>query len=160
LPNGTNDENRIAYRASLIIPLTITSVCTVLDLVSKSRIAKLDVLHIKYICDVVISYFFPSILATSLGMMWTYYFGTGISGIKEGYGIRFSGLTGLLFLSYIIGLFFADKTAISVFFLILLCIYLTVVFRSCMDQTLLQGVGLQDVVSDINRVSNGGMQDE
>ena len=156
LPNGAKDDSKIAYQATIYIPLTITAVCTVLDLVSKCKIAHVNIWDLFYICDVLTSFFFPSILATALGMMWTQYFGNAFSGIKDGYGIRFSAYTGLLFILYIISLFFSDSKYRSVAFLVVLCGYLFLILHRCMDRAVLRNIGLQDSKPDITRVTDGG----
>ena len=156
LPNGAKDDSKIAYQATIYIPLTITAVCTVLDLVSKSRIAHENILDLFYICSVIISYFFPSILATALGMMWIEYFGNAFSGIKKGYGLKFSAYTGLLFIIYIISLFFSDYKITSLVFLVVLCAYLNSILRKCMDRTVLRNIGLQETEPDITKATDGG----
>ena len=95
LPNENGRKDVISFQASLYIPMIITVVCSLLEVLSRWQLLDVDILKDQIIMNTVLSYFFPTVFAAALGMMWTNFFGSGISGIK--YGFEDGGLIYCIF---------------------------------------------------------------
>lgn len=130
-------------QATLIIPLAITGICSAFDMLFHIKLGmiELDAVNewICWILGTLISYFFPSFLASASTLFWQYYFTDSWVGIKEGKGLLLGIITLLYFLFYIIYLLFADTNFIYAF-VILNILYVWCVLRKCMDGKILKKV--------------------
>jgi len=127
-------------RATLIIPLAITTICSTLDMLFHIKLGMIELNRFDewlfWIFGTLISYFFPSFLASSSSLFWQYYFTDSWAGIKEGKGLLLGASTSLYFLLYIIYLLFADTWFIFVFVIVNI-IYVWYVLKKCIDEKVL-----------------------
>lgn len=128
-------------QATLIIPLAITIVCSTFDILFHIRLGTVEYKTYEewvfWILGMLISYFFPSFLASAGSLVWQYYFTDNWSGIKEEKGFLLFALTCIYFLIYIIYLLFADTRFIYVF-TIINALYVWVVLNKCIDEKILK----------------------
>ena len=143
LPIAKDSKEINACRAMVFIPAIITIVCTIWDLVSQDIILRVNIWGDLLWCKVIISYFFPSLFATAIGMIWTYHFGTGYSGIRKDRIVYFDVATFVLFVIYVVYLFTVD-TVFPVIFIAILAAYLFAAIKYLMDDAVLKNAGLQN----------------
>lgn len=128
-------------QAALIIPLAITIVCSTFDILFHIKLGTVECKTCEewvfWILGMLISYFFPSFLASAGSLVWQYYFTDNWSGIKEEKGFLLFALTCIYFLIYIIYLLFADTGFIYVFTIINV-LYVWVVLNKCIDEKILK----------------------
>ena len=143
IENDVSDDDIQIARATLIIPLAITIICSTLDMLFhvKMGIIKLNgVINLLYwMAGTFISYFFPSFLASACFLLWQYYFTNSWSGIKQGKGLLLGIITLLYFLFYIIYLLFANTIFVFVF-IILNILYVWCVLKKCLDERVLKRI--------------------
>lgn len=155
LPNENGRKDVISFQASLYIPMIITVVCSLLEVLSRWQLLDVDILKDQIIMNTVLSYFFPTVFAAALGMMWTNFFGSGISGIKYGFEVRFSMWTGGLFIAYLINLFMIRISWMPYVFFACILIYVYVSFKKYLNFELLRDIGLEKNKPDVKRASGG-----
>ena len=89
-------------QATLIIPLAITGICSAFDMLFHIKLGMIELDGVnEWICWILgtlISYFFPSFLASASTLFWQYYFTDSWVGIKEGKGLLLGIITLLYFL--------------------------------------------------------------
>lgn len=89
-------------QATLIIPLAITVVCSTFDILFHIRLGTVgyEVCEewVFWILGMLISYFFPSFLASAGSLVWQYYFTDNWSGVKEEKGLLLFVLSCIYFL--------------------------------------------------------------
>ena len=155
LPVGDKRSDVLAFQATVYIPVGLTLVCSSLDILSRWQLLGVNILNDEFIVNTVLSYFFPTIFAAALGMMWIHFFGAGISGIKDGFEVRFSLWTAGLFLVYLINLFLIRFHWAPYEFLIFIGVYVYVSLKRYLDFSLLKYIGLEKDKPDIERASGG-----
>lgn len=132
-------------RATLIIPLAITTICSAFDMLFHIKLGMIKLngfgQWLLWIFGTLISYFFPSFLAASSSLFWQYYFTDSWAGIKEGKGFLLGASTLLYFLLYIVYLLFADTWFIFVFVVVNI-IYVWCVLDKCIDERILKKVSI------------------
>lgn len=128
-------------QATLIIPLAITVVCSTFDVLFHIRLGmvsyKICEEWVFWILGTLISYFFPSFLASAGSLVWQYYFTDNWSGVKEEKGLLLFFLTVIYFVLYIVYLLFANTRFIYVFTVINI-LYVLLVLNKCMDEKILR----------------------
>lgn len=128
-------------QATLIIPLAITIVCSTFDILFHIRLNTVGCETFEewifWILGTLISYFFPSFLASAGSLVWQYYFTDNWSGVKEEKGLLLFFLTCIYFLIYIIYLLFANTGFIYVFTIINV-LYVWIVLNKCIDEKILK----------------------
>ncbi len=154
-PSENERKDVISFQASVYIPMIITIICSLFDILSKWQLLDIDILKDEVIVNVVLSYFFPTVFAAALGMLWTRFFGSGISGIKYGFEVRFFLWTVGLFIVYLINLFMIKICWVPYIFLIYILIYVYVSFKKYLNFELLKDIGLEKNKLDIKRASGG-----
>ena len=155
LPIDDIHSDVLSFQASIYIPIILTMICSLFDILSKWQILGVDILKDELIVNTVLSYFFPTVLAAVLGMLWTQFFGTGVSGIKNGFEIRFSIWTGSLLIVYLISLFFVKYHWMPYMFLVYMVLYVYISLKKYLDYALLRDIGLEKSKPDIKRVTGG-----
>lgn len=132
-------------QATLIIPLAITVICSTLDMLFHIKLGMIELNGVKewlyWIFGALISYFFPSFLASASSLFWQYYFTNSWTGIKKGKGLLLGIITLLYFVFYVIYLLFADTYFIFVF-VILNILYVWCVLKKCLDEKILKKVSI------------------
>ena len=132
-------------RATLIIPLAITTICSCFDMLFHIKLGMIELNSfgqwLFWIFGTLISYFFPSFLASSSSLFWQYYFTDSWAGIKEGKGFLLGASTLLYFLLYIVYLLFADTWFIFVFVVVNI-IYVWYDLNKCIDEKILKKVSI------------------
>ena len=128
-------------QATLIIPLAITVVCSTFDILFHIRLRTVEYEvcedWVFWILGMLISYFFPSFLASAGSLVWQYYFTGNWSGIKEEKGLLLFVLSCIYFFLYIIYLLYEDTVFIYVFTIINV-LYVWLVLNKCMDEKILK----------------------
>lgn len=128
-------------QATLIIPLAITGVCSTFDILFHIRLGTVgyEVCEewVFWILGTLISYFFPSFLASAGSLVWQYYFTDNWSGVKEEKGLLLFFLTLIYFVIYIVYLLFANTRFIYVFAIINV-LYVWLVMDKCIDEKILK----------------------
>ncbi len=128
-------------QATLIIPLAITAICSAFDMLFHIRLGMIELKTFDewlfWIFGTLISYFFPSFLASAISLFWQYYFTNSWVGIKTGKGALLGISTLLYFVFYIIYLLFADTWFIFIFVLVNI-IYVWYVLNQCIDKKVLK----------------------
>lgn len=141
IENDVSDNDIQIARATLAIPLAITIICSTLDMLFhvKLGIIKLNsvIKFLYWIAGTIISYFFPSFLASACYLLWQYHFTNSWSGIKKGKGLLLGITTLLYFVFYIIYLLFANTIFVFVF-IILNILYVWCVSKKCLDEKVLK----------------------
>ena len=155
LPIDDIRSDVLSFQASVYIPLMLTIVCSAMDILTKWQIMRVNVLKDEFIVNTVLSYFFPTVFAAALGMLWTEFFGNGVSGVKEGFAVRFFIWTVVLFFVYLVSLFLIRFHWTPYVFLVCLILYVWVSLRRYLDFTLLKNIGLEKSRPDIKRASGG-----
>lgn len=132
-------------QATLIIPLAITVICSTLDMLFHIKLGMIKLNGVMewlyWIFGTLISYFFPSFLASASSLFWQYYFTNSWAGIKRGKGLLLGIITLLYFLFYVIYLLFADTNFMFVF-VILNILYVWCVLKKCLDEKILKRVSI------------------
>lgn len=155
LPIDDKRLDVLSFQATVYIPLILTIVCSAMDILTKWQILGVDILKDEFIANTVLSYFFPTVFAAALGMLWTEFFGNGVSGVRDGFAVRFSIWTGVLFLVYMVSLFLVRFHWMPYVFIACLLIYVCVSLKRYLDFTLLRDIGLEKSRPDIKRASGG-----
>lgn len=143
--NNVTIDDIHSIRASLLIPLGITIICSFLDLMFQFKFGRIisETLskRVIYIFGVLISYFFPSFLASAISLWWQYYFTDKWSGIKnnKGFLLSMASLTYVVF--YIVYLLYSDTIFVFVFTLINI-LYVWCVLSKCIDKRMLKSDSL------------------
>lgn len=141
--NDVSDTDIKMAQATLIIPLVITVICSTLDMLFHIKLGMIKLNGViewmYWISGTLISYFFPSFLASASSLFWQYYFTDGWAGVKKGKGLLLGVITLLYFLFYVIYLLFADTNFIFVF-VILNILYVWCVLKKCLDEKLLKKI--------------------
>lgn len=139
--NSVSAVDKQIVRATLIIPLAITIICSTFDILFHIRLKMVEFTVLEewmfWGLGLLISYFFPSLVATAGSLEWQYFFTDNFSGIKRGKGLLLSILTLIYFVLYIIYLLFADTIFIYVFTGINV-LYVYVVLNKCIDEQVLK----------------------
>lgn len=132
-------------QATLIIPLAITVICSTFDMLFHIKLGMIELKGVMewlyWIFGALISYFFPSFLASASSLFWQYYFTNSWAGIKKGKGLLLGIITLLYFVFYVIYLLFADTYFIFVF-VILNILYVWCVLKKCLDEKILKKVSI------------------
>lgn len=126
-----------AVQASLAIPLMVTSICVMLDILFHIRLKMVNCKNFAelafWISSILISYFFPSILALACSLFWQYYFSDNWSGVKNEKGCLLFLLTLIYFVTYLVYLLYAD-TVFRYAFVVMNISYVLIVLNKCMDE--------------------------
>lgn len=128
-------------KATLIIPLAITIICSTFDILFHIRLNMVNCKNYKewgfWILSTLISYFFPSFLALAYSSLWQYYFTDNWSGIKKGQGLLLFILTSIYFFLYIVYLLFANTPFIYAFIAINI-LYVWIVLNKCVNEKIFE----------------------
>lgn len=127
-------------RASLLIPLVITAVCSVFDMLFRIKLGMTVIATFEeglfFVLGTLISYFFPSFLGAASTLLWQYYCGGGWAGIRKGKAGLLGISTLVYFVLYIVYLLYADTYYIVIFTLINV-VYVLIVYLRCIDERVL-----------------------
>lgn len=141
--NDVSVDDIQAIQADLIIPLVITIICSTFDMLFHIKLGMIELDGIMkwlyWIFGTLISYFFPSFLASAISLFWQYYFTNSWSGIKNGKGKLLGIITLLYFFFYVLYLLFADTNFMFIF-VILNILYVWCVLKKCLDEKILKKV--------------------
>lgn len=145
IKNNVSATDIQTVQATLVIPLAITIICSTFDMLFHIKLGMIKLNGVMkwsyWIFGTLISYFFPSFLASASSLFWQYYFTNSWAGIKTGKGLLLGGITLLYFLLYVVYLLFAD-TSFTFVFVLLSLLYVWFVLKKCLDEKIFKKVSI------------------